>query len=78
MAWSGGNAVQLLDVDSGTCTAQSFPGGPAAVSSGTFGRFRCAPRPGVYVVCNRIDDNCYILRLSDRIYGNGFEAWNGA
>ncbi len=72
VAWNGGNTVHILDATNATCTTQEIPGGPTATNTGTYGRFRYSPVSGAYVSCNGIDDNCYALRLSDRIFADGF------
>lgn len=75
VAWSDGNDVQVLDGETGICETRSFPGGPTAVATGTFGRFRYSSISNLYVVCSLIDDNCYTLRLSsvDSIFVDGFD-----
>ncbi len=75
VAWNDGDSVQLLNPDTGECSTQTFPGGPTATATGTYGRFRYAARSGVILSCNRIDDNCFVLRLvpSARVFANGFE-----
>ena len=74
VAWSGGDSVQLLDPDTRGCTTVSHPGGPAAITQGTFGRFRYSTRSQVFVTCNDVDDNCYALRLSPStlLFADGF------
>jgi len=76
VAWTGGDAVQLLNPDTRVCTTVSHPGGPAAKENGTFGRFRYSTRSKVFVTCNDVDDNCYALRLtpSDLLFAEGFES----
>jgi hypothetical protein len=74
IAWDGGDAVQVLNPDTATCTTLSYPGGPTKTDTGTYGRFRYSPTSGVYLSCNKIDDNCRTLRLTTaRIFANGFE-----
>lgn len=75
VAWSDGDNVQVLDGETGVCETRTFPDGPTAVATGTFGRFRYSSLSNLYVVCNRIDDNCYSLRLTqiDSIFADGFE-----
>ena len=62
-----GDTVYILDPDTVTCTAETFPGGPPPgdFSSGkqTYGRFRYAPRCDVFVTVNDIDNNGYVVRL---------------
>jgi hypothetical protein len=75
VAWPGGDTVYLLNPDTRACTTMTFPGGPAAVANGTFGRFRYSPISSVFVTCNDVDANCHALRLSPSgtIFANGFE-----
>ena len=75
VAWSTGDSVQVLDGTTGVCETRTFAGGPTAVATGTFGRFRYSSLSNLYVVCNGIDDNCYTLRLTsvDSIFADGFE-----
>lgn len=74
VAWSDGDSVQLLNDETGVCETRTFAGGPTAVATGTFGRFRYSSKNNLYVVCNGIDDNCYSLRLTqtDSIFADGF------
>jgi hypothetical protein len=75
VAWAGGDTVYLLNPETGVCTTLSYPNGPAAVTNGTFGRFRYSPLSGVFATCNDVDDNCFALRLSPSgvLFANGFE-----
>jgi hypothetical protein len=74
VAWVDGDSVQLLNPDTLSCSTVTYPNGPTRTGTGTYGRFRYSPNSGVYVSCNRIDDNCYVLRLTPaRIFANGFE-----
>ena len=75
VAWSNGDSVQVLNAETGVCETRTFAGGPNAVETGTFGRFRYSSTSNLYVVCNGIDDNCYSLRLtpSDLNFASGFE-----
>ncbi len=73
VAWRGGNEVYLLDASTSTCSLRTISGGPTA-ATWIYGRFRYSTQSRVHVSCNRIDDNCYILRLADvDIFSNGFE-----
>jgi hypothetical protein len=65
VAWIGGDAVYLLNPNTFECTTVSYPGGPTATSTGTYGRFRYYPPLNIFVVCNSVDSNCYILRLTN-------------
>ena len=66
-----GDTVYLLDADSKSCTAETFPGGPPDsshtgsphTSNGTYGRFRYLPDKDVFVLVNQADHNVYLLRL---------------
>jgi hypothetical protein len=75
VAWTNGDSVYVLNGLTGQCETRTFPGGPVAVETGTFGRFRYSSIDNLYVVCNSIDENCRALRLtaSDLLFGNGFE-----
>ena len=75
VAWSTGDSVEILNGETGVCETRTFAGGPTAVETGTFGRFRYSSLSNLYVVCNSIDDNCHTLRLTsvDLIFANGFE-----
>jgi hypothetical protein len=75
VAWSNGDSVEVLNGLTGVCETRTFTGGPTAVETGTFGRFRYSSQSNLYVVCNGIDDNCYTLRLTsvDSIFADGFE-----
>jgi len=66
-----GDTVYLLDPDSKSCAAATFPGGPpdsshtgsAHTSNGTFGRFRYFPDRDIFVLINQADHNVFVLRL---------------
>lgn len=75
VAWNGGNTVHVLDPATASCTTLSFPGGPSAHEQGTYGRFAYSPSDDVFVTCNDIDENCYILRLrgGDALFADDFE-----
>jgi hypothetical protein len=64
IGWSGGNTVYILDPDMLNCTTLSYSGGPSAVPNGTFGRFRYSAALNIFTVCNSVDANCYVLRLT--------------
>jgi len=64
VGWNGGDTVYILNPDTLSCTTVSFPGGPADVANGTFGRFRYSPALNVFVVCNSVNANCHTLRLT--------------
>jgi hypothetical protein len=85
VAWNGGDTIHLLNPDTRACTTVVHAGGPAAVSNGTFGRFRYSTVSQVYVTCNDVDANCFALRLTPpgSIFKDGFEsgdtsAWSAA
>ena len=67
-----GDTVYLLDPDTKSCTAVTFPGGPpdsshqgsSHTSNGTFGRLRYFPDKDVFVLVNQASSNTFILRLS--------------
>lgn len=69
VAWGEGtrNVVYQLNVDTRVWSATTFTGGPTPAGNGTHGRFRYSPVSGVYVLVNRVDDNAYILRLSNQV-----------
>ena len=77
VAWNGGDSIYLMHPETAACTMQTIAGGPDAAQNGTYGRFRYSPVSGVYVSCNRVDDNCYALRLTPSgsaiLFRNGFE-----
>jgi hypothetical protein len=62
--WVTGNSVQLLNIDTGQCTTQTFSNGPSALANGTFGRWRYSPASDVFVVVNSVNQNAYTLKLS--------------
>ena len=71
VAWHGTDTIYLLDAANATCSTLTVTGGPTALPW-IYGRFRYSPASHVHVSCNSIDDNCFILRLSDRIFADGF------
>ncbi len=64
VVWDGGNTVYLFNPQTNSCNTVSYPGGPAKIQYGTFGRFRYSPTSNVFVVVNSVDDDAYVLRLS--------------
>jgi hypothetical protein len=64
VGWDGGNTVWLLNPATGAWTSQTHAGGPAAMSNGTFGRFRYVPALNLFVTCNSISADCSTLRLT--------------
>jgi hypothetical protein len=65
VAWNGGNVAYSLNPDTKVWTAITHTGGPAAISTGTYGRFAYSPASGTFVVVNSIDSNAYALRLGE-------------
>lgn len=71
VAWTGGNTVYVMNIDSRLCSTVSYSGGPASMANGTFGRFRYSQKYNVFVVCNSVDDDCYTLRLTSGTTSGG-------
>jgi uncharacterized repeat protein (TIGR01451 family) len=63
--WGGGESIDLLNLDTHTCTTVSAPSAPTPVHTGVYGRFRYFPTYNVFVSVNGVDDNTYLLRLTD-------------
>lgn len=63
VGWNGGDTIYLFDPVVLSCTTVTHAGGPAAATTGTWGRFRYSPNLNVFAVCNSVDANCYTLRL---------------
>ncbi len=70
VAWGGGAAVHVLDLDAKTWTRVE----PAADNvveptppngNGTFGRFARSAARNVFVVVNGVDENVFVVRLTD-------------
>jgi hypothetical protein len=67
-----GDSVYLLDPDTKSCTAVTFPGGPPDsshqgsphTSNGTFGRLQYFPDNDAFVLVNQANSNTFILRLN--------------
>ncbi|MGH8769555.1 MAG: kelch repeat-containing protein [Burkholderiales bacterium] len=66
VAWSGGNTVYALNLDTGVWTSAAHQAGPNAEQTewGTFGRWGYVPEFGVFVLVNDIDRNGYVFKLS--------------
>jgi hypothetical protein len=62
VAWSGGNTIDILNPYTGTCTTQTFTGGPIANSNGTYKRWFYSQKEQVFGVINRMNDNMFTLR----------------
>lgn len=67
----GGNTIYVVNFNGTqtTCTAQSFsgvtgttPASPDVNYRGTFKRFQYLPNRDVYVLCNNVDANCFVLK----------------
>ena len=64
VAWSGGDTVYSLDLDTGVWTPITYPGGPGpALETGTYKRWSYSRASGVFVVVNSVDSDAYVLRL---------------
>ena len=66
-----GNSIYIINFNgtSTTCTQQTFsgvtgttPAAPDANYQGTFKRFQYLPKLDVYVLCNNVDANCFVLK----------------
>jgi Bacterial Ig domain len=64
VAWSGGNNVYELNLDTNMWSSVSFAGGPAAGPMGVFGHWQYSPASDVYVTINSADADAYLLRLN--------------
>jgi chitodextrinase len=65
MAWSGGDTVYSLNLDTRVWTPYSYSGGPgSALGNGTYKRWSYSPTSGVFVVVNAMNANAYAVRLS--------------
>lgn len=63
--WNGGSTVTLLNPTTHQCTTATPTGsGPAAVSTGTYGRFQYSGKDNLFVTCQATNQNCYALRLT--------------
>jgi hypothetical protein len=67
VAWSGGDTVYSLSLDTRAWTATTYGGGPGPVGYhgyGSFGRWRFSPTSGVFVLVNDYAQDAYVLRRS--------------
>jgi len=69
VGWAGGNTVYIINLDTNSCTTQSFTGGPSRVISdtwdnGTFGRWRYSQASQVFVYYGDVDSDAVTLRIS--------------
>jgi len=64
VAWSGGNAVYELNLDTNTWSSTSFSGGPGTSEHGVLGRWQYSPATGVFVTINDVDLNATTVRLN--------------
>jgi hypothetical protein len=69
VAWAGGADVYTLDMDAKRWTKHPpapgnhlIPGPPA--QWGTFGRFRYVPSMNLFILCNAVNQNVYLYRLT--------------
>jgi hypothetical protein len=64
VAWSGGNTVYSLNMDTYAWTSVTYTGGPgAAVSSGTYKRWSYSPALDCFVLVNGSDQNAFTFRF---------------
>jgi hypothetical protein len=64
VGWAGGDTVQVLDMDTMSCTAVTNGGGPGPQrQAGTNGRWRYFPSLDVFAVVNAWDADSFALRL---------------
>lgn len=65
VAWSGGNTVYTLNLDTKVWTGHTYSGGPGnAQDNGTFGRFQYSAPLGVFVLANHTNENLWSFRLN--------------
>jgi hypothetical protein len=62
--WNGGNTLALFNPATNACTTVTYSGGPAAVSNGTYGRFKYSAKDNLFVTCQSVSINCYAIRLT--------------
>jgi parallel beta-helix repeat protein len=68
VAWSGGDTVYCLNLDTNVWSPLTSAGGPgAAISAGTFGRWAYSPISNAFAVVNSIDSNAFILSLDSSL-----------
>jgi hypothetical protein len=77
VAWSGGNTVYELNLDTNTWSSASFSGGPASGVRGVFGHWQYSPASGVYVTINSADANASVLNLGSSPPSFDFSLSNG-
>ena len=66
VGWAGGNTTYTIDIVTKSCTQTTFSGGPGERQpDGTTGRFRYFPDYNVHVLANDVDQDVFILRLSN-------------
>jgi hypothetical protein len=64
VGWAGGNAVELYNPDSDSCSSVTYANGPGAQQeTGTNGRFQYFPSLDIFVLINSFKQNAYTLRL---------------
>ena len=62
--WAGGGTVYLLDPDTKSCAAVTYPGGPGTQQpNGTHGRFRYFPSLGLFALLNDWKEDAWTLCL---------------
>jgi hypothetical protein len=68
VAWSGGQDVYTLDMDSRVwelrAPANGVDPGPVTASGGTWGRFRYVPSKNVFILVNSSTENVFFYKLS--------------
>lgn len=69
VGWNGGNTITLLNLDTNSCTTQSFSGGPSRIingqwDNGIYGRWQYSVTSDVFVYYGDVDSNAFGLRIS--------------
>ena len=67
VGWNGGDTITLLDLDTNSCTTQSFAGGPSRLikqwDNGIFGRWQYSIASKVFIYYGDVDQNAFVLRI---------------
>ncbi len=67
VGWNGGDTITLLNLDTNSCTTQTFAGGPSRLikswDNGIFGRWQYSVASNVFVYYGDVDHNAFVLRI---------------
>ena len=67
VGWNGGDTITVLNLDTNSCTSQTFAGGPSRIvdgaDNGIFGRWNYSQKDQVFIYYGSMSENLRMLRM---------------